>query len=660
MKKQSRFSVRRFWEELRRRHVVRVALYYAAFAWVVIQVGDVMFEAFDLSHLLRVLVAGVVCAFPVVLVLSWIFEITPGGLERTAPAMAPAEAPEGSLAVLPFANLSDDSANEYFSDGLSEEIRNQLAGIPELRVAARTSSFSFKDRHEDVRTIGRLLNVAAVLEGGVRRQDDVVRINLQLVSTIDGYQIWSKNFERRLEDIFRLQSEIATEVTRVVSPAREASSRALPAPSPPSFEAYNLYLLGRHHFHKRTEPALERAVGYFKQAIATDAAYALAYSGLADACTLLSSRYYGNVPVQESVSKALPAARRALELAPGLAEAHASLGLICENQGDLDAAGLSLRRALELNPGYTMALVWHGLVLVGQGRFREAEERNREALQRDPLSPIINVNVGFDALRYGNNTQAKSHFAAAIEIDPAFPVPHYGLSRAHALEGQFDHALKAIRAAIERAPGRAYYRAREGLLLLQKGDLEAASNSVVDACCKSPDNPFDAELVIAVYMSLGDHDSLERVARARTRRGYTPAQRAQAFIALGDYAAAAEQYDAATIDPERELIALITDEWIWRMPHVINRAHLRLQAGDERGKTELEQLLAALAGIEEQAVINPLARYWAASASALLGRTERAQRLLAEARLIGWHHAWWERQDWNIRSLSGPAPKTAS
>jgi TolB-like protein len=649
VRERPRFPLRRFWDELRRRHVVRVVVYYAVFAWVVIQVGDVLFEAFELSHLLRFLVAGVVGAFPFVLALSWMFDITPTGVERTVPLPEPFEAPAGSLAVLPFDNLSDDTENEYFSDGLSEEIRNQLARVPGLRVAARTSSFSFKGRHEDVREIGRRLNVAAILEGGVRRHAGAVRISLQLVTTTDGYQIWSETFERELEDIFRLQSEIAAAVTRVVTPLSAAAPAALTVAATDSFDAYNLYLRGRHYFHKRTEPALHRAVQYFEQAIALDPNYALAHAGLSDAWTLLSSRYYGNLPVDVAVGKALPAAMRALELAPELAEAHAALGLVLENRGDLEAAGQSLRRALQFNPGYSMALVWYGLVLVKQGHFRAAAQRNREALQLDPLSPIINVNVGFDALRYGDTNQAKSSFAAAIEIDPDFPVSHYGLARAHALVREFDAALREINAAILCAPGRAFYQAHKSLLLLQAGDLAAASAAVEEACCLSPDNPFDADLVVAHYMARADRDALAGVANGETTRSYTACQRAQALIALGDHDAARRQYETADLDLERELMNLITDDWVWRLPHVINRAHLWLLAEDARGSEGLERLLADLNGIAEQGVVNPLARYWAASASALLGRTEQARSLLAEARRIGWNHDWWERLDWNIQ-----------
>jgi adenylate cyclase len=579
VKTRSRLPLRRFWDELRRRHVVRVVIYYAVFGWVVIQVGDVLFEAFDLSHQLRWLVAGVVGAFPVALALSWMFDITPEGVERTQPLPQPVEAPLGSLAVLPFANLSDDVENEYFSDGLSEEIRNQLAVVPGLKVAARSSSFAFKGRHEDAREIGRRLNVAAILEGGVRKHGDAVRISVQLVGTADGYQVWSEHYERRLEDVFRLQREIAAAVIEVVTPLSSANPAASAGAAPSSFDAFNLYLRGRHFFHKRTESALRRAVGYFEQAIERDPEYARAYAGLSDAWIMLSSRYYGNLPSEQTVAKALPAARRALELAPVLAEAHASLGLVWENSGDLEGAGQSLRRALQLNPGYTMALVWYGLVLAHQGRFREAAQRNLDALQLDPLSPIINVNVAFDALRWGDTVQAIASFLTAVEIDPDFPVAHYGLSRVYALKRDFDAACREIDEAIRCAPGRAFYFAQKALILLQAGNYELASRAMEDACCLSPDNPFNADLVVAHHMARGDRDCLTRIAQGEAHRSYTAAQRGQAMIALGELDAARDLYETAELERGSELTKLATDDWVWRLPHVINRAHLWLLAG---------------------------------------------------------------------------------
>jgi len=351
------------------------------------------------------------------------------------------------------------------------------------------------------------------------------------------------------------------------------------------------------------------------------------------------------------VAKALPVAQRALELDPGLAEAHASLGLVYENKGDLEAAGESLRRALQLNPGYTMALVWYGLVLVNQGQFREAAQRNLDALQLDPLSPIINVNVGFDALRVGDIERARSSFATAVEIDPDFPVSHYGMARAHALDRQFDAALREIDEAIRCAPGRAFYFVQKSLIQLQAGDTEAATRAVEDACCLSPDNPFDGDLIVAHHMVSDDRESLERIARGETRRGYTAGQRGQAFIALGALDDAHELYATADLASEKELMKLATDDWLWRLPHLISRAHLRLRAGDDRGRADLERLLAGLDALAGQGVQSPLARYWAATANAVLGRGDRARELLAQARAIGWNHQWWERLDWNAERL---------
>lgn len=647
-----RFSIRRFWDELRRRRVIQVAIYYGAFSWVLIQVGDVMFDAFEISHLQRLLVVGLVAAFPVVLLLSWVFDVTPGGIERTPPLETSPDAPAGSLAVLPFANLSDDSENEYFSDGLSEEIRNRLAGIPGLRVAARTSSFSFKGRHEDVREIGRSLNVAVVLEGGVRKQAGAVRISVQLVNAKDGYQIWSENFERKLEDIFRLQSEVAQAVTRKVSPLSGARLSLLAHPATKNYDAYNLYLRGRHHFHRRTVSSLHRAVVYFEQAIELDTDYALAWSGLGDACTLLSTRYYGSDSVMQSVAKALPAALRAIELVPGLAEAHATLGLVRENQGDLVAAEQSLRHSLDLNPAYTMGMVWLSLVLVQQGKFLDAAKFNVEALQLDPLSPIINVNVGFDALRYGDLALAKARFATAIEMDSDFPVTHYGMARVLSLEMQMEPALKAIDDAIRCAPQRAYYHSRKGLMLFQAGQTDEALSSLKKAWTMSPDNPYDADLVVAQYMVNGDRSSLERVARGLDKRSFTAEQRGQAFIALGEFAAAREHYGMAVLDQRQELIDLITDNWIWRLPHVINRAHLWLLDDDARGRSELEGLLGKLEDLAAQGIVNPLANYWAGCANRLLLRDVEAQKSFEEARKTGWHQPWWEQHDWNLQAES--------
>jgi len=643
---------RNLWAELTRRRVVRAALYYIAAAWVLAQVLDLLLDAFEASRYMRFVVAGLVLGLPVATVLAWMFDLTPSGLERTAtlPAVV-ADPPEDSIAVLPFANLSNEPENEYFSDGLTEEIRNQLARVPGLRVAARSSSFAFKGRHEDVREIGRRLNVASVLEGGVRRQAGTVRIDVQLVSAADGYQVWAQTFERQVDDIFKLQTEVACAVIAAVRPQSAAAGRPSPEPATQSFEAYNLYLLGRHYFHKRTEAALRRAMDCFRQAIDRDPGYALAYTGLADAYTLASTGYYGEIPREESIANALPAAMKALELAPVLAEAHASLGLIRHNQGDYALAESALERAIELNPNYTMAHVWHGLVLTSQGRYREAAAHMRDAFRLDPLSPIINANVGFDALRFGDAAEAEARFATAIEIDPAFQVPYSGMARLHAARGTPEEALRWIDQAVARAPTRTFYLARRALILAQLGRIEEAVAAIEAACCNPNGNRFEADLVAGLRVVTGNRAALESIA-SHECAAWAPAQRAQALLAIGDRTAALQAYDADPPDPRTEINDLVADDWVWRLPHVVNHAHLRLTASDARGRDTLRALMARADEVRAEGIVSVDALYWVASAHAALGEGEQALERLEEAVTRGWRHAWWARHDWNWAGLA--------
>ena len=641
------------WSELLRRRVVRAAVYYVAGAWIVAQAISLVLDAFEASHYMRFVIWALVLGLPVATVLAWIFDLTPSGIERTQSLPEPAvDPPEDSIAVLPFANLSNEAENEYFSDGLAEEIRNQLARAKGLRVAARSSSFAFKGRHEDVREIGRRLNVAAVLEGGVRRQAGTVRIDVQLVNTTDGYQVWAETFERQLDDIFRLQTEVACAVIAAVRPRTAQGEEPRLEPATRSFDAYNLYLLGRHHFHKRTESALRRAMDCFRQAIDRDPGYALAYSGLADAYTLASTGYYGDLPAEESIANALPAALKALELAPTLAETQASLGLIRHNQGDYAAAEQALDRAIELNPNYTMAQVWRSLVLTSQGRYPDAAAQMRSAFRLDPLSPIVNANVGFDALRFGDEAEARVRFAAAIEIDPAFPVPYSGMARMHATRGSAEEALSWIDQAAERAPTRAFYRARKALILAQLGRIDEAV-STVEAICASPaGHRFEADLVVGLRVAVRDRAALEPIANRTGAAAWTPAQRAQALLALGDHAAALEAYAADPPDSRREVDNFINDEWVWRLPHVVNHAHLRIAAGDDRGRDAVREFVARADELRAQGIVNNDVLYWVASAAAVMGEKERALELLEDAVSRGWRHVWWARVDWNWASLA--------
>lgn len=650
-------SLRQFWAELRRRHVPRVAAYYVAGAWVAAQAASLLLDAFDLGHYTRYVIVALGAAFPVALVLAWRFDITPRGIERTLDRAVPAApasqapAPERSIAVLPLANLSDDPANEYFSDGLSEEIRNQLARVPGLQVAARRSSFAFKASAVDVREIGRRLNVATLLEGGVRKHAGTVRIDVQLVSTRDGFHLWSQGFERRLEDVFRLQTEVAAAVLEAVRARHGLEECTLPAPDERRFEVYNAYLLGRHHFHRRSEQSLQKAAQCFEQAIALDPGYALAYSGLADTYLLLGGRYYGSATTADSVARAEPCARKALELAPALAEAHASLGLVQLNRGEAALAASSLARALELNPGYTMAHVWYGLALTAQGRYRDAATSNLEAFRLDPLSPIVNTNVGFDALRFGDYAEAEARFRTAIEVDPGFAVPYSGLSKMAMDRGDTGTAHRWIDAAIEHAPTRAFYRSRKALLSLQSGDLDAAAEHAAEANRLAPHDVLNCDFQVALHMARADRDAIARIASGGCGPDYSTGAVAQACIALGQLDVARELYEHDVPDIDRMIHEILNDDWTWRLPHPINHAHLLLPLDAARAGAGLNAVLAACDRVFADGIVNGSLTYLAATALAVLGRSEAAQGKLAEARRLGWSHDWWRRVDWNARGL---------
>jgi tetratricopeptide (TPR) repeat protein len=299
-----------------------------------------------------------------------------------------------------------------------------------------------------------------------------------------------------------------------------------------------------------------------------------------------------------------------------------------------------------------MAHVWQGLVLATQGRYREAAARNHQALRLDPLSPIVNTNAGFDALRFGDEAEAAARFAVAIEIDPAFAVPYSGMARLHSTRGALADAQRWIDQAIERAPTRAFYLARKGLFLLQVGEDDAAAALIEQACRGSPDNAFDSDLVVALRIVRRDSSALARIGDDHTDRSYLPSQRAQAHLAVGNLAAARALYELQAPDPRHAIDDAINDNWVWRLPHIVNHAHLRVVAGEESGRHDLEQLLVQLDEVRSQGIVNMDLSYWAVSAHAVLGRSDFALQRLDEAIGRGWRHAWWARHDWNMSSLA--------
>jgi TolB-like protein len=347
-----------------------------------------------------------------------------------------------SIAVLPFVNLSADPEQEYFCDGMAEELINALTRSKHLRVIARTSSFSFKGRNEDVREIGRQLNVQNLLEGSVRKAGNRLRVSAQLVRTADGSHAWSDRFDRELADVLAIQDEIADAIARelqvkLASGERtESSGRQID-----NVEAYNLYLTGRFFWNRQTPGELREAIGYFTRAIEIEPRLAVAYAGLADCYSVLVQAW--QIEPAEGFPKARSLAQKALEIDNSIAEAHTSLALV-RFQFDWDwfAAAQAFETALQLNPGYVTAIHWHALFKASMGHRDEALTAIRRARDLDPLSLILMVWSAWIHLTYGDQDEAAELCRIALERDPSFSWAHIPLAWLYTLRGMHGKAIE--------------------------------------------------------------------------------------------------------------------------------------------------------------------------------------------------------------------------
>jgi len=559
--------------EFKRRRVFRALIAYGIAAFAVLQVSEPVSHALHLPDwTLTFMVVALGAGFPIVILLAWAFDVSPGGIERTAPvrpdrkaglegvrltlilvgigllAAAPGVtwhflvrggaqgSPErtsasrtASLAVLPFVNMSREKDDEYFSDGITEEVINALANVEGLHVVSRTSAFAFKGRNVSVRTIGEELAVGSVLEGSVRREGSAVRITAQLINAVDGYHLWSQTYDRELRNVFVVEDELARSIVQALRPRLVKTSPSLVRQATASTEAHDLYLRGRHFWNKRTEQGLKKAAELFQQAIDLDPSYALAHVGLADSTTLLIE--YGNARAADVLPKAKAYAQRALELDRELAEPHASLGVISYFDFDWKGAEQQYRRAIELRPGYATAHHWYALLLVWLGRFGEARAEAGRARQLDPVSLIINNMVGVVSLWNRDYPRAIEEFTRTLELDPGFPPSRSGLRDAYFYLGRYADAMAQVGKGTEKGSDRLVLRTR---ILLASGDRAEA---------------------IALLRELEDHSTSES-------ERVSPLSLAGIYAALGDKEKAVALLEKAYAEREFWLRTLKTDpDW---------------------------------------------------------------------------------------------------
>jgi serine/threonine protein kinase/Tfp pilus assembly protein PilF len=354
----------------------------------------------------------------------------------------PAPADKPSIAVLPFVNMSADPENEYFSDGLSEELINALTKIRDLHVVARTSSFSFKGEKVDIREVGHKLNVSALLEGSVRKAGNRVRITAQLVKVEDGYHLWSERYDRSIEDVFAIQDEITEKIVDNLRITLDIPTSIHEERRPANPEAHELYLKGRYYLNRFSPDWINKALNYYDQAIKKDPNYALAYTGKAEAYVLLSTGL-DILSTNDAMPKAREAALKALELDPNLAEGHVSLGLVATcYDWDRKAAKKHFQKALELSPNSLSAHQWNEYYLTYlEGEYHEGIAHLERALELDPLNLLIKARLGYMYYFLRDTDHAIERFKEMVDFEPNYPLGHLGLVECYGRKGRYDEAI---------------------------------------------------------------------------------------------------------------------------------------------------------------------------------------------------------------------------
>ncbi len=532
-----------FFGELRRRNVYKVAVAYIVGGWALSQGIAQVFPVFDVPNwAIRLVVLLIIVGLPVALVLAWAFEITPQGIKRTETADAMPQAgrqknnawiyvvvvgaavsiglfflgrytagsgasrnsgtaaalPQKSIAVLPLLNESGDPKDEYFSDGLSEELIAALAQISGLKVIGRSSSFRFKDRKEEPKTIGERLGVSTLLDGTVRKQGDRVRIVAELVNAADGTQLWTRTFDRELKDIFAVQEEIARAVADSLKVTLLGTQENPSQIATNNVEAHNAYLQGHFHLLRRNVEDFRKAIGYYDQAIELDPRYALAYAERAEAWALMGD-LTGQRPT--AYPKAKSDAETAVAIAPALAEARAALGWVrCLAEWRFAEGLAELKRAKELSPANPTANDLLARIIVYLGRFDEAERQAREAVELDPLSTITQANLARVLFYAGKLDEADAAARKSAELQPAGAGNHRFQVLIAVQRGDGDAALR--QAQLE--PDEGFRRFELALAHYARGDHPAADAALADLIAKAREG--FAYQIAEVYAVRGEAD----------------------------------------------------------------------------------------------------------------------------------------------------------
>jgi TolB-like protein/Flp pilus assembly protein TadD len=416
----------------------------------------------------------------------------------------PIEKMQPSIAVLPFANLSADPENEYFSDGMSEEIINALTKVNGLHVVARTSAFAFKGKNEDIREIGRKLHVDHVLEGSVRKAGNRLRITAQLIKIADGYHLWSERFDREMEDIFAIQDEISLSIVdKLKVTLLDNEKGAMAKRSTENLQAYNLLLQGRYFLNKNTRGSLQDAIERYGEAISLSPDYAQAYAEMALSYHLLGFMNY--LPPREVYPKARTLALKAIEIDPATADAHVALAAVEQDYDwDWEAAESAFRRAIELNPNNAQARIQYAFHHLCLGRTNESLTEMTIAYSLDPLrDPTM---LGIILLRTGRLQEAQEQFQKSIELEPRRAHALWLLGHVNVLEGRYEEGLSEIQEALSISGNNAIILAGLGWSNAIAGNRDEAMRVLEELRERSRTEYIRPYFSAKIYSALGEND----------------------------------------------------------------------------------------------------------------------------------------------------------
>lgn len=683
-----------FFRELRRRGVLQTAVMYIVGAWVLLQAANVLFPGAEIpDSAIKFVFGGTVLGFPLVMVFGWMYDITGQGIHRTpssqqagrqglplrrfdfvflsglatltvalvigvsAKVMNEANldsliaqnqpAAENSVAVLPFVNLSDDSDNDYFGDGIAEEILNQLANLTSLQVAARTSSYFFKGKNAPMQSIGKQLGVRTILEGSVRKSGDRIRVTAQLINAADGYHLWSETFDRELNDVFAIQEDIARAITAALEVEIQGKeSRRLAAVPTESFDAYDYYLLGQHYREARNPESLEKSIELFELALELDDRFALGYAALA--LSYLYQAYYAGLAPERVKELTDPLIERSLELDPLLAKAHATRASVRLLLRDFLAADAGYRKALELQPNYSGAWSNLGYSMVLQSRLEEAAQFYDKSEALDPLNATMQFNIGALRMLTGRYDDGLDAFKETLRLAPERTLTEQAIVHWSIAYGRYDEAVQWIGRVLEREPDSSSVPTYVGRIYSNLGMWEESWSALSWGSDGSTENMASLERVADYYFVTGDHAGLNRFVDKEYQKidrlaptEYSPTNKSRYYwhglgaLLEGNYVQAIDDFTDA--GGGKEGIANAVYDEISVLKYLAYA--YQMQGRDDEAILLLTNCLDLASKALEQGWATPAIHYRTAQVHALLGDADNAVAQLQQALDKGWRIA---------------------